>query len=334
MSKKARRRHGVALLLAALLMTLSAGCEAPPPPESPEITADSVAVYYGFHSYALFSSQEDTVRQLVDIYNGLSFEPAAEDMDMDMGSMLSIVYSRDDRRVAELAADANGVFRLSGDMEDLTETTGTFDYELVKAIYDGANGTDGQYAVETPPDDAVVTPPVYDPAAVMGDEEFVTARGVRLAMTYDQVLALLGAPDQAFDYEQEVKTFNKDGVRYGFYLINEGFPADYPLPRDGQFYLLDLSVGAECPDPLPREISIGDDIAAVLDKFPAQDKTLKEWAMQTVYGQPGSSQPYAFLTFAVADASYRLCAVSGGNVMNVYFDPQHQVSKIEFNYEP
>lgn len=334
MQHKTYPRWMALVLTVTLCAAALGGCTAQTS-NPPSIEADSVSVYYGFSNYALFCSYEEPVQQLVELYNGLRFEPS--DADMDLGTMLTVVYSRDGKRVAELSADSNGVFQLDGELDSLRETTGTFDYALVKAIYDDPQNQDGQRPEAPdgdPAADIVITAPVYDPAAFMAPEEFVTARGVRLTMTYEEALPLIGEPEQTFDNAPGVMTVVKDGMHYGFYQIDDSFAAGYPLPRDGSYYLLDFATAAaDYPYPLPRDLRPGDDIAAVLERFPAQDKTLKEWAMQTIYGQQGPGHPRAFLTYAITTASYRLCVVADHQVMNVYFDPQNRVEKIEFMFE-
>ena len=70
--------------------------------------------------------------------------------------------------------------------------------------------------------------PVYDPSSYLSDDEMVTADGVRLTMTYEQVLAIIGKPDEAFDNAPDVKSLIKGAYHYGFYQINDSFPKDYP----------------------------------------------------------------------------------------------------------
>jgi hypothetical protein len=145
----------------------------------------------------------------------------------------------------------------------------------------------------SPEEIAAASYPVYDPDSFLTDDEMMTAGGVRLEMTYEQVLEILGTPDEEYETMDTVKSFVKDGYSYGFYQIDDTFPADYPLPRDGKYYLLNISAGTDCTTPLLRGIRIGDDIENVFDKFPTQDRELKQWAQQTVYGVQEAGQPRA-----------------------------------------
>ncbi|MDO4541169.1 MAG: hypothetical protein Q4B48_08810, partial [Syntrophomonadaceae bacterium] len=160
---------------------------------------------------------------------------------------------------------------------------------------------------------------VYDPGSRLADYEVMTADGVRPGMTEDEALALIGEPEEVIDNAPGVRSILKDGIHYGFYQIDDSFSADYPLPRDGNFYLLNITAAESCFDPLPRGIYIGDDIYAVLGKFPSRDSTLRQWAHQMLYGQDEAGAPRAFLQFTTILGSYRLHAVTeNGYVMTVY----------------
>lgn len=175
--------------------------------------------------------------------------------------------------------------------------------------------------------------PIYDTTTYLTDEEVVTADGVRLTMTYDEVLSIIGEPEQAFDNSDTVKSFIKNGIHYGFYQIDKGFDANYPLPRDGVYYLLNLTFLENYKDPLPRGIRIGDDIADVFDKFPTLDKTLRKWAYQTVYGEQQRGQPHAFLEFTTVLGRYRLYATTTTQVLNIHFDKKNKVMSVDLILE-
>lgn len=176
-------------------------------------------------------------------------------------------------------------------------------------------------------------PQDFDPDTYLANEEMVTADGVRLTMTYDDVLALIGQPDTAYENTPGVKTIVKGGYSFGFYQIDDAFPADFPLPHDGEYYLLNILVEDTCTDLLPRGIRIGDDIQSVFDNFPTQDRELKKWAEQTVYGKQEIDQPRAFLEFTTVLGSYRLCATTTTQTLNIHFDRDNKVSSVDIIFE-
>ncbi|MDD4801892.1 MAG: hypothetical protein PHF24_02945 [Syntrophomonas sp.] len=175
--------------------------------------------------------------------------------------------------------------------------------------------------------------PAYDPAAYLTDEEMVTAGGVRLTMSYEEVLSIIDEPDEAYDNMPGVKSLLKDGYHYGFYQIGASFPEDYSLPHDDKYYLLSISAREGCTDPLPRNILIGDDIEQVFDKFPTEDRTLRKWAMQTVYGKQEPGQPRSFLEFTTVLDTYRIWVTTTTQVLNIHFDKQNKVRNIELLWE-
>lgn len=175
--------------------------------------------------------------------------------------------------------------------------------------------------------------PVYDPTSYLSNEEMITSDGVKLTMTYDEVIAIIGEPYETFDNSDDVKSLIKNGYYYGFCQIGDSFEEDYPLPRDGEYYLLSISASESCTDPLPRGIHIGDTIEDVMKKFPTQDKTLKKWASQMVYGKQELGQPRAFLEYTTVLESYRIYVTTTTQVLNIQFDKQNKVKSVELIFE-
>jgi hypothetical protein len=149
----------------------------------------------------------------------------------------------------------------------------------------------------------------YDPTKPLAEDEFVLHNGVRFGMTYDEVLAATGedvvflANNFNFDVAERVN-IGQDGVQYGFQQKAE----------DSEFYLLGLSIQnggdydgmtayGDTVAPIFRDISIGDTLESVFDKFPVRDRELKQWAEQALYGEPPAN--YAILEYvAGVEGSY------------------------------
>lgn len=96
--------------------------------------ADSVTIFYGVTSYAMFSSDENTIKTLSGYFNNLSFEPT--DKKMDITTMLSVVFFTGEKQIEKFSIDKNSVFWLNGDIECFKIASGTFNYDAVKEIYE------------------------------------------------------------------------------------------------------------------------------------------------------------------------------------------------------
>lgn len=168
----------------------------------------------------------------------------------------------------------------------------------------------------------------YDSNNYLGDDEFVFIGGIRLGMSYENVLEILGGYDEAYDNAPGVKSIFKDGLHYGFYQINDTFSNQSDLEIDGVFRLLNLSSDSYQGE-FPRGIKIGDNIEDVLNKFPGKDKKLRKWARQTIYGKDEIGSPRAYLEFTMYNECYRIFATTSSQILIINFDRKNQVRSVE-----
>lgn len=101
--------------------------------------ADRVAISYGVSSYCMVSSDKDTIKTLSDILNNLNFEPTENKM--DFSTMFHIVISTSKNQNITISVDENGVFCVNGDEKYLKVASGTFNYSLIKDIYNKSKDT-------------------------------------------------------------------------------------------------------------------------------------------------------------------------------------------------
>lgn len=122
------KRFFCVFLASALLL---AGCAKP---AADSIKADQVSVFYGVSSYALFSEDQKVIRELIDSYNGLSFEKT--EAELDFISAFSVILSYEGKNVIKFTVDKYGVFWLDGDTQCYKVASGSFDYARLKSIYE------------------------------------------------------------------------------------------------------------------------------------------------------------------------------------------------------
>jgi len=158
---------------------------------------------------------------------------------------------------------------------------------------------------------------LFDPAKPLSDEELVFAGGVRLEMSYEEVLGILGGYDESYDNAPGVKSIDKNGVHYGFY------------ESDGVYRLKDLTLSESSKEIFPRGIMVGDKIEDVLNKFPGNDKKLRKWAVQKIYGEDLMEGHYADLEFRMYDECYHLVIKTPKAMMAVNFNTNNCVRYIE-----
>jgi len=166
------------------------------------------------------------------------------------------------------------------------------------------------------PSEDIATVP-YDPSKYFTDDELVFTGGVRLEMSYEEVLGILGGYDEFFDNAPGVKSFKKNGVLYGFY------------ESDGVYRLKNLNLSVSSKEVFPRGIKVGDKIEDVLNKFPGNDKTLRKWAYQNIYGGDHMEMSYEKLEFRMYDECYHLTVKTPKSMMAVNFDKKNCVRFIE-----
>jgi len=163
--------------------------------------------------------------------------------------------------------------------------------------------------------DATIVP--YDPDKYLTDDELVFGGGVRLEMSYEEVVGILGDYDESYDNAPGVKSVLKNGVHYGFY------------ENDGVFRLKSVNLSESSKEIFPRGIKVGDKIEDVLNKFPGNDKTLRKWAVQKIYGEDHMEGHYANLEFRMYDECYHLVVKTPKAMMAVNFDRNNCVRFIE-----
>jgi hypothetical protein len=124
-----------ALLVIILIIYALAGCSnSKQEVQANTQNADSVAIFYGVSSYAMFSSDASTIKNISDYFNNLSFEPT--DKEMDISTMISVNFSKGEEQIAKYSVDKNMVFWLNGDTKCLKIASGKFNYDAVKDIYE------------------------------------------------------------------------------------------------------------------------------------------------------------------------------------------------------
>ena len=165
----------------------------------------------------------------------------------------------------------------------------------------------------------------FNPSEFLADDEFVFVGGIRLAMSYEEVLGILGGYDEAYDNAPGVKSIMKDGVHYGFYQIDESFENQSDLQIDGVYRLLYMTLTESSDEIFPRGIKVGDKLEDVLNKFPGKDKELRKWTYQNIYGQDKIGQPRAYLEFTMFDERYDFMATTTKRIMRVFFDGENRV---------
>ena len=194
--------------------------------------------------------------------------------------------------------------------ESLSETSQPPNQEAVETPQSNVNSNSSSASSD-------VESVAFDPTKPLTDDELVFAGGVRLEMSYEEVLEILGGYDQSYDNAPEVKSIDKNGVHYGFY------------ESDGVYRLKDLNLSESSKEIFPRGIMVGDKIEDVLNKFPGKDKALRKWAVQKIYGEDLMKWHYANLEFRMYDECYHLVIKTPKAMMAVNFDKNNCVRYIE-----
>lgn len=96
--------------------------------------ADNISIYYGLSSYAMFSSDENTIKTLSNHFNNLTFEPKKKEMDFP--TMFIICFYKNEKQIAKITVDKNNIFRLNDNSKTLKLSSGTFNYDYIHDIYE------------------------------------------------------------------------------------------------------------------------------------------------------------------------------------------------------
>lgn len=100
------------------------------------IKADDVSIFYGVSSYAMFSSDQGVINDLLGCFSSLTFEETDEEP--DLLSAFSVNFSYEGKSVKRFMVDKNGVFWLDGGTQAFRVSDGTFDYDRLKEIYENS----------------------------------------------------------------------------------------------------------------------------------------------------------------------------------------------------
>jgi len=96
--------------------------------------ADDVSIYYGVQSYAMFGTDERTLKTLASRVSSLKFQPT--DAEMDLPSAFTLTFFKDGALLAQLEVDKNGVYRLKGEKTCYHAVSGDLPYEEIQQIYE------------------------------------------------------------------------------------------------------------------------------------------------------------------------------------------------------
>ncbi len=116
---------------------LPAGCSKPE--GNTPIKADDIAIFYGVSSYAMFGAEQSVIDGLLEQFSSLSFEKTAEEM--DLMSAFHVNFSYNGKGVKSFWVDKNGVFWLDGDTQCYKASSGSFDYQHLKEIYNNSKAS-------------------------------------------------------------------------------------------------------------------------------------------------------------------------------------------------
>lgn len=107
------------------------------------VKADNITIFYGFSSFTMFGADQVVIDDLLNQFNSLNFKKTTDEM--DLGSAFIVNISSDWSGAKQFWVDRNGVFWLDGETQCYKISSGSFDYQHLKAIYeDSKNITLGQ----------------------------------------------------------------------------------------------------------------------------------------------------------------------------------------------
>lgn len=120
------------LVLLSILVIVLSGCDKTDPRVEAK-GADEVAIFCGVRSYAMFSEKEKTVKAVAECFKGLTFQKS--DQEIDILTMMTVCFSKEDKTLTQISVDSNGVFWLGEDAQSYVTESGTFDYEALNQLY-------------------------------------------------------------------------------------------------------------------------------------------------------------------------------------------------------
>lgn len=127
------RRISVFVVFLALV-TIASVCSRKT--EKTAVGADGVLLFYGVGNCAIYNSDKDIVGKLLSEYGSLEFVETEEEMDVT--SMLSISFYKENEAVVSFNVDENGVFILRGETAYRKISSGRFDYDYAYEIYENS----------------------------------------------------------------------------------------------------------------------------------------------------------------------------------------------------
>ena len=121
-------------MVIAILLT---GCASPA--ENNRLKADNISIGYGFSSYAMFGADQEIIDDLLDRFSSLSFEKTTDELNLESAFNVSFYYHS--KGIRNFWVDKNGVFWLNGETQCYKISAGSFDYDHLKAVYEGSKNT-------------------------------------------------------------------------------------------------------------------------------------------------------------------------------------------------
>lgn len=129
----------------------------------------------------------------------------------------------------------------------------------------------------------------WDASTPITTEEFALSNGIRMRMTYEEAMSILGEVEGAPDTPSgEYINFEAGEIWYTFYP-----------QEDGKYRLTQLNITEDCTDiKFFRDIGPGQNIEEVFSKIPAWDTELKQWAWQVIYEIDGYNSYLSFIALS------------------------------------
>lgn len=98
------------------------------------IKPDNITIGYAVSSYLMFGADQGVIDDLLNRFNSLSFEKTTEEL--DLMSAFHVNFSYNGKGVKSFWVDKNGVFWLDGKTQSYKISSGTFDYQHLKTIFE------------------------------------------------------------------------------------------------------------------------------------------------------------------------------------------------------